>query len=100
MLVAFVLLVQWVDLPELRYQMYSLLYSAVSFGPPNGNGRIGTYIEWSANFGTHADLRIGGLPEDTWSAGVNLFALLITVFLLMYGRKIGKKQIRLKAQYP
>jgi len=100
MLVAFVLLVPWVDLPGLRYQMYSLLYSAVSFGPPNGNGRIGTYIEWSANFGTHADLRIGGLPEDTWSAGVNLFALLITVFLLMYGRKIGKKQIRLKAQYP
>jgi hypothetical protein len=84
MLLAFALQIPWVDLPGFRYQIYSLLYAAVTFGPPHGNGRIGTYIEWSANLGTHVELRIGGLPVGDWSVGANLFALMIALLLLRY----------------
>lgn len=85
-LFAFALLIPWVDLPGFRYQIYALLYAAMTFGPPHGNGKIGTYVEWSANLGTHVDLRIGGLPEGNWSVGLNLFALLIVLILLWYER--------------
>lgn len=84
MLLAFALQIPWVDLPGFKYQVFSLLYAAMTFGPPQGRGRIGTYIEWSANLGTHGEFRVGGLPEGAWSVGINLFALLITLILLRY----------------
>jgi hypothetical protein len=84
MLFAFALQIPWVDLPGFRYQIYSLLYAAVTFGPPHGNSRIGTYVEWSANLGTHVELRIGGLPAGNWSVGANLIALLFVLLLLRY----------------
>jgi hypothetical protein len=40
MLFAFALQIPWVDLPGFRYQAYSLLYTAITFGPPQGNGRV------------------------------------------------------------
>jgi hypothetical protein len=79
MLFAFVLQVPWVDLPGLRYQLYSAAYTAITFGP-HSNGRIG--IGLSADLGTHVEFRIGGLPEGAWSVGGNLFALLVALFLL------------------
>ncbi len=86
MLFAFALQIPWVDIPGFKYQAYSLLYAAITFGPPHGIGRVGTYIEWSANLGTHIELRLGGLTEGTWSMGVNLLAVLVVLFLLRYRR--------------
>jgi hypothetical protein len=85
MLCAFALQIPWVDLPGIKYQVFSLLYAAITLGPPQGNGRIGTYVGWSANIGTQGQFRIGGLPAADWSVGVNLFALLITMVLLKFG---------------
>jgi len=90
MLFAFALQIPLFDLPGFRYEVHSLLYAAVTFGPPHGSGMIGTYIEWSGNLGTHAELRIGGLPEGNWSVGANLTAMLIALFLLIYGRKTNR----------
>jgi hypothetical protein len=90
MLFAFSLQIPLVDLPGFRYEVHSLLYGAVTLGQPRGSGMIGAYIEWSGNFGTHAELRIGGLPEGNWSVGANLTAMLIDLFLLMYVRRAGR----------
>ena len=101
MLFAFALQIPWVDLPGFRYQVFSLLYGAITFGPPHGSNRIGTYLEWSANVGSHAEMRIGGLPEGNWSVGVNLFALLITLLLLKYGRTTNTSTtVGLKSEVP
>lgn len=86
MLIAFALQIPWIDLPRFKYQVFSLLYAAITVGPPLGNGRIGAYVEWSANVGTQGQFRIGGLPAANWSVGVNLFALLITMVLLKFSR--------------
>ena len=76
-LFAFALLLPWVDLPGFRYQIYSLFYAAMTFGPPHGNGKIGTYVEWSANLGTHVDLRIAVSPRaiGAWDSTCSRFSL-------------------------
>jgi hypothetical protein len=89
MLFAFALQIPWVGLPRFKYQAYSLLYAAITFGPPQGNGKVGTYIEWSANLGTHVELRIGGVPDGPWSVGVNLVALVLALILLRSRRSAG-----------
>jgi hypothetical protein len=90
MLFAFALQIPFVDLPGFRYEVHSLLFAAVTFGPPHGSGMIGTYIEWTGNLATHAELRIGGLPEGNWRAGVNVTAMLIALFLRMYGQTANR----------
>lgn len=98
---AFALQIPWVDFPGFRYQIFSLLYAAMTFGPPHGNGRIGTFVQWSANLGTHAEIRIGGLPEGNWNVGVNLFAMLIAFLLLKYGQPSNTSTtVELKSQVP
>ena len=93
MLFALSLQIPWIDLPGIRYQIYSLLFAAVTFGPPHGNGRIGTFIEWSANLGTHVELRLSGRPEANWSVGVNLFALLMVLLLLQFARRTDTRTL-------
>ena len=86
MLIAFASQIPWVDLPGLRYQVCSLLSASIAFGPPHGNSRIGSFVEWGASLGTEGELRIGGSPHGSSSAGVNLYALFLALFLLRYAR--------------
>lgn len=83
---AFAMQIPWIDVPGFRYQIFSLLYAAITLGPPHGNDRFGFFLEWTANLGTHAEIRIGGFAGGDWSLGVNLFAMLMAIFLRQYGR--------------
>ena len=77
-------MVPWVDLPGVGYQFTSVMYTAITFGPPRGATRIGAYIEWSAQLGSQYQFRIGGSPDANWSLGVNLFAVLLVLLAWSY----------------
>jgi hypothetical protein len=86
MLAAIAVQIPWFDLPGIEYHLPSVLYLAMTFGPPHGANRIGTYIEWSAQISNRFDFRIGGSPGGDWSLGVNLFAVFVLILWLFYTR--------------
>jgi hypothetical protein len=77
-------MVPWIDLPGIKYHLTSVLYTAITFGPPHGSGKIGTYIEWSSQLGSQFQFRIGGSPDGDWSLGINLFAVLLVILSSIY----------------
>jgi hypothetical protein len=84
MMLALASMVPWVDLPGVEYHLTSVMYKAITFGPPHGAGRIGAYFEWSAQLGSQFQFRIGGSSEGDWSLGINLFAALLVLLSSIY----------------
>jgi hypothetical protein len=84
MMVALASMVPWLDLPGVSYQFTSVMYTAITFGPPRGASRIGAYIEWSAQLGSQYHFLIGGSPDGDWGWGINLFAVLLVLIAWIY----------------
>lgn len=84
MLVAIAIQIPWFDLSGIKYRLSSAMYLAMTFGPPKGAGRIGTYIGWSAQIGSQFQFRVGGGPDGDWNFGINLFAVFLFIVWLLY----------------
>ncbi|HTW78164.1 MAG TPA: hypothetical protein VME23_01345 [Terracidiphilus sp.] len=84
MMLALGSMVPWIDLPGIEFHLTSVMYTAITFGPPHSAGRIGAYFEWSAQLGSQFQLRIGGSPNGDWNLGINLFAVLLLLFAWIY----------------
>lgn len=84
MLAAIAAQIPWFDLPGIKYHLSSMAYAALTFGPPRGISRIGTYIELSCQLDSLFQVRIGGSPSGDWTIGINLFAVFILAIWWLY----------------
>jgi len=73
-------MIPWLDLPGFKYQLTTVMYMTITFGPPN------QLFGWSASLGSGFEIRLGGSPSGYSSFGINLFAVLLLLLASAYKR--------------
>jgi hypothetical protein len=85
MLVAIALQIPWVSLPVFEYHFAAASYVAATLGPPRQAGQLLTYA-LTADLGADFKFRFASVLSGPWSVGINLFAVLLYVLLLLSSR--------------
>ena len=88
-LIAIGIQIPLISLPVFEYQFVAGVNLAILFGSASGTERAGLTVKWTHQIVTDCSFRLGQLQAGPPHIGVNLFAVVLIVFLWLSSRRLG-----------